>query len=114
VTSMEHAISTTDWPGGKRGTLVECSCGWRDFWSVMDGSAEASAGAHRVRMGGEPVRSINVMPPGWKPHVASKSAPEEWVCPDHPQHCSCHISPPCSACTDCETCAEHYAEEATR
>lgn len=35
----------------------------------------------------------------------------KWVCPDHPQHCSCHISPPCSACTDCETCEEYYAEE---
>ena len=113
-TVSEHTISTTDWPWGKPGTLVQCSCGWRDFWSVMDGSAEASAEHHRVEMGEAPVRGIDVMPPGWKPYVRTEPREPDWECPDHPQHCSCHISPPCSACVDCETCIEHYAEEATR
>lgn len=30
------------------GTVARCSCGWSSAWGIQDGSAEASAEAHRI------------------------------------------------------------------
>lgn len=124
----EHTTTTVDGDvRGYPGTIATCSCGWRDAWAVMDGSAESSAHFHRLSHDPEAkrdydeqmrlVREANVQRDAERVvQPVREGAPIRERC--HP--CSCHLHPPCGACencahadhpecgNDCQTCEEYH------
>lgn len=108
----EHGITAKDFEHADGiGTVATCLCGWRDAWMMQGGNAEASGHDHMRTVDPDYRRRENEAHAQWlveheARQVARKAAlaanppaPREPV--THYHSCSCHLSPPCSACTNC-------------
>ena len=89
---MAKQIVYVENPDGIRGKQVKCSCGWSDFWQVLDGSAEAAGEYHECgERPGVPPRQLPSRTHA--PEVLSYP-PDDW----EPDSCTCFITAPCGWC----------------
>lgn len=77
-------------PNGLPGVLAKCGCGWADYWTIVDGSAQESGAAHEC---GKP----SAVSPRPLPKVQSDPAvkyPDDYEA----DSCTCFIFAPCGWC----------------
>lgn len=114
-----------------QGTTAYCTCGWKKWWWVRDGSAEQDGHYHKRAY--DPVYDAECEA---RDKAQRKELEEIKIslsyCPERPplpsvekikphdHGCSCHISAPCGPCercahwgiddcpNDCQDCEDHY------